>query len=216
MDFKGGGATDEYIRLEDIGDYTHVEEILPIGVATLVMINLMITLTRMGVAGGKSLNAYFDNFGLEGVLTNASLVALLFQLARFGYTSFYTTGGRPWSPLVFVCVLVVVQMLHDLIFYYGVVNQVPAGKNDMVDILKRYSQENGSRALAGHAAFIIAVAILAMLFKDKSLLFLVTMGVASLYILPLALATLGPKPPPPPPPPEKKAGDMQGWNGPRY
>jgi hypothetical protein len=55
-----------------------------------------------------------------------------------------------------------------------------------------------------------------MLFKEKSLLFLVTMGVVSLYILPLALATMGPKPPPPPPPPEKKAGDMRGWNGPRY
>jgi hypothetical protein len=216
MDLKGGGATDDYFRLEDIGDYTHVEEIFPIGVATLFVINIVITLARMGVAGGKSLNAYFDNFGLEGILTNTSLVVLLFQLARFGYSSFYTSGGRPWSPLVFVCVLVVVQMLHDLMFYYGVVNQLSFGKNEMVDVLKKYSAENGSRALAGHAAFMIGVAICAMLFKDKSLLFLVTMGVASLYILPLALATMGPKPPPPPPPPEKKAGDMRGWNGPRY
>ena len=216
MDFKGGGDADDYFRLEDIGDYTHVEEIFPIGVATLFVINIVITLARMGVAGGKSLNAYFDNFGLEGILTNTSLVVLLFQVARFAYTSFYTTGGRPWSPLVFVCVLVVVQILHDLMFYYGVVKQLSFGKNEMVDVLKKYSEENSSRALAGHAAFMIAVAIAAMLFKDKSLLFLVTMSVVSLYILPLALATMGPKPPPPPPPPEKKAGDMRGWNGPRY
>jgi hypothetical protein len=216
MDFKGGGSTDDYFRLEDIGDHTHVEEIFPIGVATLFVINIVITLARMGVAGGKSLNAYFDNFGLEGILTNTSLVVLLFQVARFAYTSFYTTGGRPWSPLVFVCVLVVVQILHDLMFYYGVVKQLSFGKNEMVDVLKKYSEENSSRALAGHAAFMIAVAIAAMLFKDKSLLFLVTMSVVSLYILPLALATMGPKPPPPPPPPEKKAGDMRGWNGPRY
>jgi len=215
MDFKP--SADDLFRLGDIGDYKVTDDILPIGSATIIAINFVAMLTRLGLVGGKSLNTYFDTFGLEGILANASLIVIMFQVARWGYTKFYTEGGRPWSPFVFVCTLIVVQILHDLLFYYGVINVVPSGNNEMIDALKKYSQENGSRALAGHAAFLIFVGVLAMFFKERSLLFTFLAVNIALYLLPYVITTFGPKPPPPPAP-EKKKGppDMAGWNGPRY
>ena len=215
MDFKP--SADDLFRLGDIGDYKVTDDILPIGSATIIAINFVAMLTRLGLVGGKSLNTYFDTFGLEGILANASLIVIMFQVARWGYTKFYTEGSRPWSPFVFVCTLIVVQILHDLLFYYGVINVVPSGNNEMIDALKKYSQENGSRALAGHAAFLIFVGVLAMFFKERSLLFTFLAVNIALYLLPYVITTFGPKPPPPPAP-EKKKGppDMAGWNGPRY
>jgi len=85
----------------------------------------------------------------------------------------------------------------------------------MIDALKKYSKEHGPRALAAHAAFLIFVGALAMFFKERSMIFIFITVSLSLYMLPYAVTTFGPKPPTAP---EKKKEnpDMAGWNGPRY
>jgi hypothetical protein len=113
--------------------------------------------------------------------------------------------------------LIAVQTLHDLFFYYGVMKYVPSGNNEMIDALKKYSAENGSRALAGHSVFLIIVAAIAMILKEYSLLVSISLVTVSLYMLPFVISTFGPKPPPPPPPAEKKStDDKPRWNGSRF
>jgi len=206
--------TDMFI-LGDIGDYKDVGDILAIASASLIGIDLGVLLSRFGGLGGYSLNTYFDTFGLEGILANTSFVVILFQIARWFYTTFYAVG-RPWSPFVFVCILIAVQVVHDLIFYYGPLKTIPAGKNEMIDALKRYAAENGSRALTGHVAFLIVVGVIAMFLKESSLIFTFILVNVSLYMLPFLLTTSGPKPPPPPPPPPKKDPYQQGLASPRF
>ena len=212
MDSKG--SQDDFFRLGDIGDYKVTDDILPIGSATIIAINFAAMLTRMGIIGGNSLNTFFDTFGLEGILANTSLIVIIFQIARWGYTKAYTETGHSWSPFVFVCALLVVQLLHDVFFYYGAINAIPIGNNEMIDALKKYSKEHGSRALAGHAAFLIFVAVLAMFFKERTFLFTFIAVNLTLYMLPFVITTFGPKPPPPPVVEKKQVSP--GWNGPRY
>jgi len=201
--------------LGDIGDYKDVGDIVAIASASLIGVDLSILLSRVGGLGGFSLNAYFDSFGLEGILANTSFVVILFQIARWFYTTFYAVG-RPWSPFVFVCMLIAIQVVHDIIFYYGPLKTIPAGKNEIIDALKRYAAENGSRALTGNSAFLIVVGILAMFLKESSLLFTFVIVNLSFYMLPFLLNTAGPKPPPPPPPPPKKDPYEQGMASPRF
>jgi hypothetical protein len=211
-----GGGTSELFVLGDIGNYKEINDFAPIISASLIGINTAVTLSRFGSMGGLSMNAYFDTFGLEGILANTSFMVIMFQMARWAYTTFYTSGERPWSPFVFVCILIAIEFLHDLIFYYGPLKSIPSGKNDMIDALKRYAAENGSRALAGHAAFLIFVAVIAMFLKESTFLFTFIVVNVTLYMLPFMITTLGPKPPPPPPPPpsqEKKEGFR--WTVPR-
>jgi hypothetical protein len=211
MEFKG--TSEDLFRLGDIGNFHTADDIIPIGSATIFAINIVAMLTRLGFVGGKTLNTYFDTFGLEGILANTSLIVILFQLTRFAYTKLYTDAGKAWSPFVFVCALIVMQVLHDLVFYFGVVNVIPSGNNEMVDALKKYSNENGSRALASHAGFLIMVAVVAMFLKERSLIFIIMTSIFTLYLLPYVLTTFGPKPPPPPPPKEKAVPPPQqaGW-----
>jgi len=213
-----GGGTQELFKLGDIGNYQDVGDATAIASATITSINVVAALTRGGVLGGFSLNSYFDTFGLEGILANTSLIVIIFQLARWLYTTFYATGGRPWSPFVFVCMLLAVQTVHDLFFYYGVIKYVPSGNNEMIDALKKYSAENGSRALAGHSVFLIIVAAIAMILKEYSMLVSISLVTITLYMLPYVIATFGPKPPAPPPPPaeKKSTNDTMRWNGSRF
>ena len=205
----------EMFVLGDIGDYKNVDDIFAIASASLIGMDIGVLLSRFGGLGGYSLNTYFDTFGLEGILANISYIVILFQIARWFYTTFYAVG-RPWSPFVFVCVVIAVQVVHDLIFYYGPLKTIPAGKNEMIDTLKRYAAENGSRAISGHVGFLIIISAIAMFLKESSMLFTFILISVSLYSLPFLLNTSGPKPPPPPPPPPKKDPFEQRLTGPRF
>ena len=209
MEFKA--SPEDFFKLGDISDYNSADDIIPIGSATVVAINVVTILTRMGVIGGESLNTYFDTFGLEGILANTSLIVIMFQVARWAYTKFYTETGHAWSPFVFICVLITVQLLHDVLFYYGAINLIPSGNNEMIDALKRYSKENGSRAFFAHAAFLIFVGTFAMFFKDYSKIFTIIIVSVSLYLLPYAITTFGPKIIP-----EKKPETKTSSNRPTY
>jgi hypothetical protein len=204
---EGGGAGESF-KLGDIGNYTDLGDLYPIASASLVGINFGVLFARMGGIGGLSLNTYFDTFGLEGVLANVSLLTIVFQIARWAYTTFYTSGGRPWSPFVFVCILILVQLLHDLIFYFGALQSFPSGKNDMIDVLKRYAAENGSRAMGGHAAFLIFVAVIAMFLKETTFMFSTLVLIVAFYALPFLITTLGPRVVQQAPKEEKKAAQQ--------
>jgi hypothetical protein len=208
---EGGGS--ESFVLGDIGDYKQLNDIAPIVYSSIIGLDFAMMLSRFGGLGGYSLNSYFDNFGLEGLLAGGSYLTILFQIARWSYTSFYMTGERGWSPFVFVCILLILDFLHSMIVYYGILKNIPGGKNDLIDSLKRYAAENGSRALTGHAAFLIFVGVIAMFLKESSSLFTFIIMAIALYSLPFMLTTAGPKPPPPPPTEEKKAAPQ--WNVPR-
>jgi hypothetical protein len=201
---EGGGANDELLKLGNLGDYKDLGDLVYITSAAVVALDATVALNKFGSIGGVSLNTYFDTFGLEGMLANVMLVVLLFQVARVGYTTIYASGGRVWSPLVFVAFVLVAQLLHDILFYFGAINTLPTGVNTMIDALKGYAKENGGRALGGHITFMILVATLAMLYKEFSPILLGTIVIIALYLLPYLINSRGPMPPPPPPPPPKK------------
>jgi hypothetical protein len=198
---EGGGSS---IYLSDIGDYRNIDDIYTIVNSSLFTLTLSLLATRIGNLGGFSLNAYFDIFGIEGVLSNTMLITLIFQLARYFYTVLYAKADKSWSPFVFICAVIVVQILHDVLFYYGVINLLPSGKNEMVDILKQYSKENSVPTIGGHSALLLITALVAMITNDMDMVSkFVLLGVV-LYSLPYILSIVHKKPAPPPPPPKKK------------
>ena len=193
----------EYMKLGNIGDYKELADLTYVAAASVVGLDAVLALNKFGGVGGTTLNSFFDTLGLEAVTVILALVVVLFEVSRFAYSYLYTSGGKAWSPLVFVAILLGVQMVHDLIFYVGVVSNVPSGQNQVIDFLKRYGKENGTRALGASATFMILVAALAMLYKEFSPVLLFSIVGVAVYALPYLMNTAGPMPPPPPPPKEK-------------
>jgi hypothetical protein len=206
---EGGGSS---IYLSDIGDYRNLDDLYGIATSSLFTLTLSLIATRIGNLGGLSLNTYFDIFGVEGVLANTALITLIFQLARYFYTVLYAKADKSWSPFVFICGLVVIQILHDILFYHGVINLLPSGKNDMIDVLRQYAKENSTPAIGAHSALIIITALVAMIINDMDNISKIVLLGIILYTLPYILSIVYKKPAPPPPPPKKKE-EMQDRRG---
>jgi hypothetical protein len=210
---EGGGEPSRGITLSDLGDYKNLEDLVPISSAAVFSLFLLTIATRIGGLGGLPLNTYFDMFGLEGILSNTMLILILMQIARYLYTMFYGANGKAWSPFVFLCFVAGVQVIHDLVFYYGIINVVPSGVNDMIDVLKAYAKENKQGAIGGHAVLILLTALTAMIMNDMDMLTKLLITSVILYLFPYFLSIVVKKPAPPPPPAEKAEtfNDYRGY-----
>ena len=204
------------LSLSDIGSYEKVEELATVGVAGMFTTLLVLLSTRIGGFGGVPMNTFFDMFGIEGIITMVMLVIILFQITRYFYTVFYEKSGKLWSPFVFICFLLGVHLVHDLIFYFGVLTQLPKGKNDMIDVVRAISVSGGAYTIAIHSALLILTALVAMMLQDVSDLAKIVLFGVILYIIPYVLAIHFPKPAPPPPPPTKKKEPMSDLRGNYY
>lgn len=210
MDMEGGGGS--FFQLGDIGDYKLVEDVYPIGIASLFTVLLTYTTVRIGSIGGVTCNTYLDMFGLDAVLLNTVLLIIILQISRYFYSAVYASGGKSWSPLVFMAVAIAVNFLHDGLMYYGVIHTLPAGKNDLIDMLKEFTASMPKLAIAGaHTVIIIIAALFAMILKDMNDLHRFILLALTLYAIPYMLAAVGKKPPPPPPPPAKKKDEFMRY-----
>jgi len=199
------------LSLSDIGDYTEIADLGTISVAGMFTTLLVLLSTRIGGFGGLAMNAFFDMFGIEGLVAMVMLVVVLFQITRYLYTVLYEKSGKTWSPFVFICFLLGVHLVHDLVFFYGVISQLPKGKNDMIDILRAVAADNKLYTIAAHSVLLILTAFVAMIIQDVSDLSKLALFGVILYLFPYALAIHFPKPAPPPPPKkEEPMKDMRG------
>jgi hypothetical protein len=108
----------------------------------------------------------------------------------------------------------VVQALYDLFFYYGVINVVPTGVNQMVDILKQYAKDYNVKAMAGHIILLTTTALVAMLMSDMYDIHKFFLSAVVLYLVPYFLSVIVRKPVvkvAAPPPAKDSMKDYRGY-----
>lgn len=199
---EGGGQA--FVQLADIGDFRKMEEIVTVTEASVFTTFLVVLAARVGNVGGFALNDMFQQFGLESVVGVVSLETLLLQLVRYFYWVVYGSYGKPWSPFIFVCIAVGLQMLFDAALKYGLFAILPKGKNELLDSLRAYYFEADMMVFVGHSILIATTALVAMILHEVAdLPRYVIMATVALGIV-LAISGVPAKPKPVAPPPKKK------------
>ena len=150
----------------------------------LVDVVTMIVSRHTGIFG-RVLNRWYDQFGLSAVVADVLSIAIGFWLARWVYNTWFSGRGLLW----FLGILVVVQMIHDVLFYVGVIQPMPRGLNSMMDVFKAYSAENGAAILFGDAGLMLASAAVFLGLEAAGRPAQIGVGLLTAYALPYALTT---------------------------
>jgi hypothetical protein len=155
----------------------------------ILFIDLVVILLGRHFPGifGKQLNIWYDKFGLSAVIADVLIIAVGFAIARYVYTFFFA-GSIGWSPLYFTTLLVLVQVLHDVLFYVGVILPIPRGLNAMMDVFKDYSK-GGAVIIFSDAMMMVGSALVAMWLKSQPDHILASFGLLTAYAVPYALYT---------------------------
>ena len=176
------------VFLEDISLVSDVSDWWVILLGILFIDTVIILAARyLPQIFGTNLNIWYDKFGLSAVLADVLIIALGFAIARYIYTFFFR-DVIGWSPLYFLILLVLVQVIHDILFYLLVIVPIPRGENAMMDVFKDYSK-GGAKIIAGDAGLMIGSALTAMILKSLPPNVAAEFGLLVLYTLPYALYT---------------------------
>ena len=139
----------------DISEYEEINDWVYIFLGIFVSEVILIFLVRLfPEVFGKYLNIWYNRFKLSAVLADVFIIGLAIGVSRYVYTEFIYPK-HDWSALYFTATTVVVQILHDILFYIGVIQQVPKGHNAMIDVMKEYASSLGSRAFVGDSVLTI-------------------------------------------------------------
>lgn len=176
-------------KWQDISEYEEMKDWLYIFIGIIVTEFILLVLVRyFPEFFGKQLNVWYNRFKLSAVLADVLILALGIGISRYVYTEFIYPK-HDWNPLYFTGTTVFVQILHDLLFYIGVVQQVPKGSNAMIDVFKEYASSAGTRAVVGDSVLMISSVAIAMIAKGMELHAAVFLGILGLYGIPYILET---------------------------
>lgn len=174
---------------KDISEYEEIQDWFYIIVAVLIVEVFVIFLTRFYPdLLGKTLNIWYNRFKLSAVLADVLIILIGFAIARYVYSE-YVYPTKDWNPLYFTGTAVGVQLIHDLLFYFGVIKTIPTGNNAMMDVFKTYAESGGAKILAADSAMMIGSSVLAMLLKAAQPHVVVATALVTAYILPYILET---------------------------
>ena len=164
---------------------TNATDVLKLFFATLSLDTSVLFLTRHNDLGGKSLNKWYDQFGLLAVLSDVTIIVIGFLIANFIYPFIFSK----YSLGLFLGVTVLVQMLHDILFYFFVIKPFPKGLNTMMDVFKEYAEENGYKIIFGDSLLVLGSAGFMELYKYLSPINASSLAIFTIYCLTYILFT---------------------------
>jgi hypothetical protein len=136
---------------------------------------------------GKPINDWYDDFGLAAVLSDVAIIAIGIALSRYIY-SYLFMEKEGWHMGYFIGLAVVIQLVHDVLFAYGVVNPIPKGANSMIDVFKDYVK-GGPIILFVDSLMVIGSILIGAALKNQDAHYTVSGSLVTVYALTYILYT---------------------------
>ena len=124
----------------------------PVLLLSILIVDVVVMFMVRYVPLGSAVNTWYDRFGLLAILADVLSIAIGFAVARWIYSTWFSTSGL----LTFFAILVGFQCFHDVLFYFGVIQPIPRGTNAMIDVFKQYGVEGGAGIIAFDASMMVA------------------------------------------------------------
>ena len=107
----------------------------------------------------KALGTWYRDFGVVAVGSDILIIVLGIALAQL-----IVPGISGWN---LVGLSVLIQVIHDILFYILVILGVPEGQNKIIDLFKKYAAEGSWKIILADSAM-VASSVLLMEWLDNN------------------------------------------------
>lgn len=166
----------------DISDYKDVSDLLPLATSVLTVEWTFIFFARWFLAEPNT-NTWYTKFGMNAFFSDFTIILIGLLLARYFYKTFF----NQWNITSYTLLSVVIQVIHDVIYYIGFILPIPVGQNAIIDMMKSYAGDVGGMAILGDTYMISASALLASYLKTLPQHLIWFVLAVSAYMLPYAI-----------------------------
>jgi uncharacterized protein YacL len=122
---------------------------------------------------GKSIKLWYDKFGSIAVLSDVTSVMIGIMIAHFFAPS--ATGAT------LAMYSVVVQVIHDVLYYVLLVVPIPRGTNAVIDLMKDYAKEVSWGPIVADSGIMVSTVGMYTLLKGQPTKHIAFIILAALY-----------------------------------
>ncbi len=166
----------------DISNFNNMNDYLPIINGSLAA-DLIIILATYYFLGTKQLKLWYSKYGLSAVLADTLILVIGIIIARLIYRKIF---GQ-FNIIKFLLLVLIIQIVHDFLFFKLIINPLPRGVNSMIDFFKDYAGEVGAGAIVGDSIMITMAVLLSSLFANSNLNINILLIVLFVYLTPYIL-----------------------------
>lgn len=134
-----------------------------------------------------NLRLWYNKFGLLGVLADVLIILLAIAIARYIYTV-WVIPKYGNNPLLFILTVLIIQIVHDFIYYFAIVQPWPKGQNAIIDFMKQYGREGGLWPILGDSSMVITMSAFAFILSDIPSYVNVFILLIAIYMIPYVIA----------------------------
>ena len=123
----------------------------------------MLFLFRFTKHSDKTINNWYNNLGWTAVLLDILSIMIGFYLAKYLYTYLVDKGylSKKYEFVYYLCLVLLIQIIHDISFYFYIINPTSKGINAVIDEFKDYANHYKLRAvLADSLIYLITTPVL--------------------------------------------------------
>ena len=121
---------------KNIANFSNTKDYLPLLSGVLITDMFVILLLNMKLINSQVLRKWYSEYNLSAVIADVLIILIGLIITRAIYYYIFDN----FSILKFILVAVLVQVIHDILFYILFKN-VPRGMNRMLDTFKDYAKE---------------------------------------------------------------------------
>jgi len=149
--------------------------------AVLVTDICVILLSIFGIIKSRVLREdWYANYNISAVIADVLIIVLVIIFSKIIYPFIF---GNRENLVLFICLAVIIQIIHDFAFYY-LFSVIPKGQNKMLDTFKSYARENGYKAVLSDSIMIVSSCLLYSYFSTFTLDQNVILLIVLIYLIP--------------------------------
>ncbi len=167
---------------KNIANFNNTSDYLPLFNGILITDLFVILLSNMKIIQSSVLIKWYADYNLSAVIADVLIIFIGLIIVRAIYYYIFTE----FSILKFVALALVVQFIHDMLFY-ALFSSVPRGMNRMLDTFKDYAKEVSYKAVLADGGMMVMASLIASLLAGKNLNTNLIVMISSLYLLPYIL-----------------------------
>jgi hypothetical protein len=167
---------------KNIANFNNVNDYLPLFNAVLITDLFVILLLNTNVIKSQVLKRWYLQYNLSAVIADVLIILIGLIITRAIYYYIFDN----FSILNFIIIAVIVQIIHDILFYIFFSN-IPRGVNKMLDTFKDYAIDVSYKAIFADSGMIIMACLIGSYLANKNTNTNIIVLISSLYLLPYLL-----------------------------
>ena len=164
----------------DISNFNKISDYLPIFNGVLISELIIILLIHVGFFKSIFLKKWYLKFNISAVIMDVFILVIGFIITRYLYKKVFN-DYKLWK---FILLFLIIQIIHDILFYILFEHVIPKGNNTVIDLFKKYGKEVGGGAIIGDSFMVIVSCIIASLLVNKNINVNIIFCILIIYIIP--------------------------------